>query len=217
MDTILTPLLNSPKLRIYLNSLQKAVEAEDAVRNKFYNDITEQDKAEFINGEVIFHSPVMWRHTVAGKLLLRCLDAYVDKHNLGAVGYEKTLISLTRNDYEPDICFFSKQKADKLHPKQMRFPAPDFVAEILSKSTEKNDRGIKMVDYAAHGVGEYWIIDPAKQTVEQYILNQDNYELKIKTDTGILKSTEIEGFEIFVQAVFNSEENLVALNQILNS
>ena len=42
----------------------------------------------------------------------------------------------------------------------MKYPAPDFIAEILSPSTDERDRGIKFEDYAAHGVGEYWLLDP---------------------------------------------------------
>jgi Uma2 family endonuclease len=52
----------------------------------------------------------------------------------------------------------------------MLFPAPDFVVEILSKGTARKDKGIKKEDYALHGVKEYWIIDPIKQTIEQYLL-----------------------------------------------
>ena len=42
----------------------------------------------------------------------------------------------------------------------MLFPAPDFAVEVLSPSTQKNNRGIKFDDYALHNVSEYWIIDP---------------------------------------------------------
>jgi Uma2 family endonuclease len=59
--------------------------------------------------------------------------------------------------------------------RQMRFPAPDFIAEILSPSTEENDRNIKSTDYAAHGVSEYWIIDPAYRIVEQYLLEKNRF------------------------------------------
>jgi len=51
-------------------------------------------------------------NNIVGKLLLELLDMYVRTHRLGLVGYEKMLISLTRNDYEPDVCFFSCAKSD---------------------------------------------------------------------------------------------------------
>lgn len=62
---------------------------------------------------------------------------------------------------------------------------------------------------------EYWIIDSDMRTVEQYILDSDSYMLKQKSDTGILWSTAISGFEIPVEAIFEADANLVALQQIL--
>ena len=43
--------------------------------------------------------------------------------------------------------------------------APDLVVEILSPATAERDRGYKRVLYARHGVAEYWLIDPAAETV----------------------------------------------------
>jgi Uma2 family endonuclease len=135
-------------------------EAEREAREHFYDVITEDMKAEFINGAMIVQSPAKLRHSNCSENALLLLKVYVGKHNLGVVGHEKLLVSLTRNDYEPDICFWSKAKAAKFTPDQMKFPAPDLIIEVLSPSTEKVDRGAKAEDYAAHGVGEYWLIDP---------------------------------------------------------
>ena len=38
--------------------------------------------------------------------------------------------------------------------------APDFVLEVTSHSTRKEDRGRKREVYASLGVGEYWLFDP---------------------------------------------------------
>ncbi|HAA13873.1 MAG TPA: Uma2 family endonuclease [Cytophagales bacterium] len=38
--------------------------------------------------------------------------------------------------------------------------APDWVIEILSPSTAKKDLNLKTLLYQAHGVKEYWIVDP---------------------------------------------------------
>ena len=177
--------------------------------------MSESEKVEFINGEVIVHSPVKLQHTATSKLLMRLLDTYVDSRNLGFAGYEKMLISLTRNDYEPDICFFRREVADAFTPKQMRFPAPDFIVEILSDSTARNDRGVKFDDYAAHGVAEYWIIDPEEELVEQYWLDGEYYRLAYKVGSGVLTSRVVTGFEIPVRAIFDAEVNLAILRQLL--
>ena len=145
------------------------------------------------------------------------MDTYVSKHNLGYVGYEKVLVTLTRNDYEPDIVYFGPEKARTLEPEQTKFPAPDIVVEVLSPSTESIDRGVKFLDYAAHGITEYWIIDPQTEIFEQYVLQGETYQLRRKTDSGIIRSVVLEGFAIPVRAIFDQSEKIAALRAILSS
>ena len=125
------------------------------------------------------------------------------------------MISLTRNDYEPDLCFFRKETAQAFTPDQMLFPAPDFIAEILSPSTAARDRGIKFEDYAAHGVGEYWLLDPETEVVEQYVLEGGRYALRLKSGSGEIESTMIDGFLIPVRALFDDVAHLREVQRIV--
>jgi Uma2 family endonuclease len=213
--SLLDKLLHSPRLPIYVQEFQAVLADEARKRQNFYAQITEQDKAEFINGEIIFHSPVKLRHNIVSKRLLVLLDTHVSLHGLGLVGYEKIMVSLTRNDYEPDICFFDKIKAETFKPDQMRFPAPDFIVEVLSDSTASTDREVKFDDYAAHGITEYWLIDPVAETVEQYTLQDQAYELVIKAQTGQIISCAISHFEIPIRAIFDESVNRTTLLQLL--
>ena len=43
---------------------------------------------------------------------------------------------------------------------------PLLIVEILSPSTQKQDRGVKARRYAELGVEHYWIVDPEKKRVE---------------------------------------------------
>lgn len=52
--------------------------------------------------------------------------------------------------------------------------APDFVAEVLSKSTRKKDIFIKLNKYKNAGVREYWMIDPDKKTVMVWNFEKDD-------------------------------------------
>lgn len=97
----------------------------------------------------------------------------------------------------------------------MKFPAPDLVVEVLSKTTEELDRGIKLQDYEAHGVSEYWIVDPDLQTLEQYTLKDGNYSLKHKSKDGHLTCEVLAGFEVPVTAFFNDQENLNTLKKLI--
>lgn len=46
--------------------------------------------------------------------------------------------------------------------------APDFVMEVLSPSTRKNDMTIKLHKYEEAGVKEYWVVDPKAECVIVY-------------------------------------------------
>jgi len=48
---------------------------------------------------------------------------------------------------------------------------PDWVCEILSPSTAKKDREVKIPLYASYGVRYTWLIDPVKRTLEAYQLD----------------------------------------------
>ena len=215
MDALIEELKQKPYLKLLLNELTQLLEKEDLLRQEFHNTIYESDKAEFINGEVIMHSPVKWQHAGVSGLIFSLMNYYVIMKNCGKVGMEKLMIQLTRNSYEPDIVFFKKEKADTFTAGQMLFPAPDLIVEVLSPSTEKNDRGVKFIDYALHGVMEYWIIAPTQQSAEQYFLQEDVYMLEFKGKNGVLSSKSIEGFSIPVAAIFNEQENMKALQQIM--
>ncbi len=199
---------HAPNVAFILQSVSERLKTEAIKRREYYALVHEDTKAEFINGEIVYQSPVRMRHWDASMQLSALLHSHVLKYKLGKVGVEKVMISLSRNDYEPDICFFSAEKAAEFAPDQMHFPAPDFIVEIVSKSTEKIDRGIKFMDYAAHGVSEYWILDPERQTLEQYILTTNNdgeaaFELRQKlTKHGLCTSVIIQNFTIELAELF---------------
>lgn len=71
---------------------------------------------------------------------------------------------------QPDVIVVCDK--DKFTRKNV-FGAPDFIVEVLSKSTRKKDMGIKLAKYINAGVREYWIVDPEKQVVIAYDIEHD--------------------------------------------
>ena len=216
MNITVEQTMEMPDVVLFARKIEDALKAEQKKRRHFYEIVEENKKMEFINGEIVFHSPVKLRHNDATFLLGMLLKTFVNKNSLGFVGIEKIMISLTRNDYEPDICFFGKEKAKNFEPQQSQFPAPDFVVEVLSDSTEKYNREIKFQHYAAHGVTEYWIVDADKQTVEQYFLQGQRYELLLKAKDGEIESVAVKNFKIPIRAIFDGAENLAALAKLVS-
>ena len=213
---LLEQVLKMPDVYIFIDRLQAALELEKATRKHFYELVEENRKMEFINGEIYYHSPVRLWHNEATGYVYQMLDAYVRRNKLGKVGIEKLLVSLTRNDYEPDVCFWGNEKSSLFQGRQAQFPAPDFVVEVLSDSTAEHDRGVKYQDYESHGVREYWIIDPEKQVLEQYVLEGDTYELRMKAAEGIVHAVAVAGFSVPIRALFDEEINAQVLAQLWN-
>lgn len=171
---------------LIIQQLQEKLKEEQRKRQEFYDTIKETDKVEFINGEIIYHPPVVKEHNDAIGSLLVLLDTYVRLHKLGWVGFNNIMVQFTRNDYEPDLCFFNIEKSKDFKKGQMIFPVPDLAVEVLSKSKKSlaRDRKIKFDDYEIHGVSEYWMIDPDRETIEQYVLEEGKYQLVLKSGEG---------------------------------
>ena len=62
--------------------------------------------------------------------------------------------------------------------------APDWVIEITSPRTAKNDFNEKYNLYEETGVGEYWIIQPKEKAVNVYVLKQGQYALVDVFESG---------------------------------
>jgi Uma2 family endonuclease len=77
----------------------------------------------------------------------------------------------------PDLAGWRRERMPSV-PDDHRFEVvPDWVCEILSPSTAKKDRVIKLPIYARYGVQYVWIVDPLAQTLEAYALQQGQWLL----------------------------------------
>ncbi|MBD3307034.1 hypothetical protein GF348_11690, partial [candidate division KSB3 bacterium] len=76
-------LIHSPRLPLHVQEFQSLLREEQAKRERFYEEMSEGQKVEFINGEIIVQTPAKKRHTATSRNLLTLLDTYVSKHSLG--------------------------------------------------------------------------------------------------------------------------------------
>ena len=98
------------------------------------------------------------------------------------------------------------------HPDRIRewgiYGAPDLVVEILSPSTERKDRALKTMKYAAAGVREYWLADPSSGRIIVHRFDEDIppafYSFEQEVPVGIfgedlkirLADWNISGYEV---------------------
>ena len=77
------------------------------------------------------------------------------------------------------------------------------VVEILSPSTQRHDRLVKLGLYQRAGVREYWIVDPDSQTVQVFTLS-DKLLLphEVYDQTSVAKVNVLDGCFIELSKVF---------------
>ncbi|RYF69329.1 MAG: Uma2 family endonuclease [Cytophagaceae bacterium] len=219
MTELAAQLLESSQAPRIIQQVQAILNEEQNRRRAFYEWMDEDMKTEFINGEIVVHSPALDKHNLVVMHLGTLLNVFVSERELGAVRVEKALVELTRNSYEPDICYFGPAKAATIKPDLLYYPAPDLVVEVLSESTKKNDRTVKFEDYAAHGIAEYWIIDPTRQTIETFGIDADTEEYAALGTFKIgqsVSSIVLPAFTIPVKALFDNTANVAPLRALLS-
>ena len=83
--------------------------------------------------------------------------------------------------------------------------APDLVVEILSPSTRRHDRLVKLDLYQRAGVREYWIVDPENKAVQVFLQNGGGL-LRLCEDYGredVAKVNVLEGCFVELSKVFS--------------
>jgi Uma2 family endonuclease len=103
---------------------------------------------------------------------------------------------------QPDLVVILHNSAAIITAQRIVGP-PDVVIEIASPSTASYDRREKRDTYAAAGVREYWIADPASQTIELLTLDGTVYRSNhVYSGQAVLPSQIIVGWDIATNQLF---------------
>ena len=152
--------------------------------------------SEWVDGEVIFMSPVAAAHQELVLFLAQTLGLHVRIHGLGRLLLAPYPMKLeaARRGREPDLFFIAKEREHLIEKTYLNGPA-DLVIEIVSPESIGRDRGEKFAEYEQAGIKEYWLIDPDRQTEEFYELGADGrYRAAATEPDGIYRSQVVPGF-----------------------
>ena len=132
------------------------------------------NRYEFIGGRLYVTPAPVIRHQRISRRLVGALIRFLEHAGHGEVFYAPCLVEIpdTSDRVQPDILFVSNERRAIIGEKAV-LGAPDLVVEILSPSTARRDRGIKLDLYARRGVREYWIVDPVEDVVDVWRFGDD--------------------------------------------
>lgn len=156
-----------------------------------------EQRVELIDGILYDMATPSMTHQRIAFLLARRLADFIDEKGgdceVFPAPFGVYLTENERNLLEPDVIVVCNP--DKLDEKGCH-GAPDFVAEVVSKSSEQRDYAIKLFKYRTAGVREYWIINPMTRVVNVYRFDlEEEKGLQYSMDEEIT-SEIFEGFRI---------------------
>ena len=143
-------------------------------------DLPENMVGEIIDGELHTQPRPAPRHSLAASNLGTDIVFSYHKGRGGPGGWWilfEPEIHLDKQVVVPDIAGWKKDCLPQLPETAFFELAPDWVCEVLSPSTARKDRILKLPLYTEHGVGHAWLIDPVLKTLEAYQLEDRFWKL----------------------------------------
>ncbi|MDO8141364.1 MAG: Uma2 family endonuclease [Candidatus Brocadiales bacterium] len=167
-----------------------------------YLQLPEDKRYEIIDGDLFKVPSPNESHQRIVTNILYILVNYVRRNKMGAIYCAPFDILFSDEDIvQPDVIFVSNENK-KVITKDNIKGSPDLLVEMLSPSTSRRDIGIKKKLYARHGVREYWIVDPERETVDVLRLKGREFESKRYGIPDCLSSNVIKGLMIEVKEIF---------------
>lgn len=134
-----------------------------------YYALPDDCRAELIDGILyMFSAPTTNHQAIAGAIHSQLLSFIRSKKGKCFPFISPIDVQLdcdNKTMLQPDVILICSR--DKIIRRGI-YGAPDFVVEVLSRSTRKKDMVIKLHKYHNAGVREYWMIDPDKKEILVY-------------------------------------------------
>ena len=160
---------------------------------------------ELFNGIIVKRTtPSLIHQHVVGNLLTDIIN-FLRKNPLGqAYAFPVDVVFDNHNAFHHDLSFVTKERSFLYEDGDYIKGAPDLIVEIISPGNVRRDRKEKKDICQQFAVREYWLIDPLSQTIEIYVMRDNDYQLHdFLEQTGKATSTVLTGFELEISTLFS--------------
>ncbi len=144
------------------------------------------------------------RHRAILRYRFLALPAFVQGIG-GTVFYARLRLHIRPGKYRaPDLLLL--RSTDDPRNQNAFWLGADLVVEIAGPDDPERGTKIKRADYAEAGIPEYWIVNPADQTITVLSLNGDEYrEAGVYHRGDAASSVLLTGFSVPVDAVLDAQ------------
>ena len=144
-------------------------------------DLPDNVVGEIIYGQLITHPRPAPKHLVASSAIGDELVGPFQKGRGGPGGWwilDEPELHLGPHILVPDLAGWRRERLPVMPETTYFSLSPDWICEVLSPGTARTDRADKMPIYAEYGVSFLWLIDPALQTLETFVLRDGHWLLE---------------------------------------
>ncbi|KYD29648.1 hypothetical protein B4110_1218 [Parageobacillus toebii] len=165
-----------------------------------------EDRLEYIDGVVYMTPSPSIKHQLVSSNIHTQFGIYLKgkKCKVFAAPTDIELVSEKFPDRKVVIPDLSIICGEKGFTETKYVGVPTLIVEILSPSNQAHDLVTKFNLYMAYGVKEYWIVNPMKDAITVYTLNEEGlYEqADIKAGTGVVQSVCFLGLALNLEEIF---------------
>ncbi len=150
-------------------------------------DLPEHLVGEIVSGQLYTHPRPAPRHAMAASGVGGELWGPFQGGRGGPGGWwilDEPELHLGSDILVPDLAGWRRERMPALPETAWFEQAPDWVCEVLSPSTARVDRALKMPVYAREGVSHLWLVDPDPRTLEVYALGKGGHWTLLATLAG---------------------------------
>lgn len=146
--------------------------SDPAPRPATYDDVIalpDNVVGEIIEGELIVSPRPAAPHALTASVIGGDLMAPFGKGRGGPGGWwivDEPELHLGRHVLVPDVAGWRRERMPAFTAEPFFTLPPDWVCEIVSPRSWRNDRARKLPIYLEHGVGWAWLVDPIARTLE---------------------------------------------------
>jgi Uma2 family endonuclease len=145
-----------------------------------YWQLPEGERVELLRGRLILLPSRDTHHQfVLGVLLIIMFETARTHRGRALIGPVDVVLD-DHTILQPDLLYVRKERRGIVQQRVMG--PPDLLVEILSPHNSRRDRVDKLGIYAAYGVAEYWIVDPAELQFDFLINRGGKYEVQPQQD-----------------------------------
>ena len=164
------------------------------------------NRYEIIEGELFVSCSAGLTHQRVVSNLFTLFVLFLEKDGVGEILTNAGVILSKFSAVIPDLVIFLNETSDTIITGDRLTGPTDLVIEVISpgSANSRRDRVDKLRLYSKHGVPEYWIVDPRKLRVEQYVSVGSSLKLKqtLQREDERLSSDAIPGFSCLLSQIF---------------